>query len=81
MSGLNESLLKKEATLTVDVDPAIAAITADREKIAHVVATCLGTPSSSHRPDAWLRATHARDERYPSLLIGRRLGRALPPNT
>jgi two-component system sensor histidine kinase BarA len=72
VSGLNESLLKKKKlTLTVDVDPTISAITADREKIAHVIANLFGnaiefTPAGGR---VWLRAGHALQEVRPSLLF------------
>ncbi len=60
VSGLNASLLKKkQIRLTVDVKDDVPAITADREKIAHVIGNLLGnaiefTPIDG---DVWLRAT------------------------
>ncbi|MEP6494889.1 MAG: HAMP domain-containing sensor histidine kinase [bacterium] len=72
VSGLSESLLKKKRlTLTVDVEPGLSTVTADREKIAHVVANLFGnaidfTPAGGR---VWLRAAHATNESQPSLLI------------
>ncbi|HTE47655.1 MAG TPA: HAMP domain-containing sensor histidine kinase [Gemmatimonadaceae bacterium] len=72
VSGLSESLLKKKRlTLTVEVEPALSTVTADREKIAHVVANLFGnaiefTPAGGR---VWLRASHASGENQPALLI------------
>jgi signal transduction histidine kinase len=58
--GLNESLTKKKRlNVSVDVQPDIPAITADREKIAHVIGNLLGNAIEFTPPDGrvWLRAS------------------------
>lgn len=58
--GLNESLFKKKRlTVSVEVQPDMPAITADQEKIAHVVGNLLGNAIEFTPPDGrvWLRAT------------------------
>jgi two-component system, NarL family, sensor histidine kinase BarA len=58
--GLNESLAKKKRlSVSVDVQSDIPAITADREKIAHVIGNLLGNAIEFTPPDGrvWLRAS------------------------
>jgi two-component system sensor histidine kinase BarA len=58
--GLNESLFKKKRLIvSVEVQPDIPAVTADREKIAHVIGNLLGNAIEFTPPDGrvWLRAT------------------------
>ena len=71
-SALNESLLKKKRlTLFVEADTGVPPITADREKIAHVVGNLLGnaiefTPSGGR---VWLKACVASKEPVPSVMV------------
>ncbi|HEY5060040.1 MAG TPA: HAMP domain-containing sensor histidine kinase [Gemmatimonadaceae bacterium] len=58
--GLNESLTKKKRlVVSVDVQSDIPVITADREKIAHVIGNLLGNAIEFTPPDGrvWLRAS------------------------
>ncbi|HEX3866972.1 MAG TPA: HAMP domain-containing sensor histidine kinase, partial [Gemmatimonadaceae bacterium] len=70
VSSLNESLLKKKRlTLSVDVDASLEQVSADREKIAHIIGNLLGnaiefTPTGGR---VWLRAS--RDDGPVSLLL------------
>jgi two-component system sensor histidine kinase BarA len=72
VSGLNESLLKKKKiNLTVDVNPTVPFVMADREKIAHVIGNLLGnaiefTPTDGH---VWLRAVRSTDESRASITV------------
>ena len=72
VSSLNESLLKKKRlTLWVEAEPDLPRITADREKITHVVGNLIGnaiefTPAGGR---VWLRATRAKNEPTESILV------------
>jgi two-component system sensor histidine kinase BarA len=72
VSGLNESLLKKkQITLQVDAPHELPHVTADREKIAHVVGNLFGnavdfTPTGGR---VWLRAVESDEEEVRSLLV------------
>ncbi|HEX4681525.1 MAG TPA: HAMP domain-containing sensor histidine kinase [Gemmatimonadaceae bacterium] len=72
VSGLNESLLKKkQITLHVDAPHELPHVTADREKIAHVVGNLFGnavdfTPTGGK---VWLRASESHEGEVPSLLV------------
>ena len=72
VSALNESLLKKKRlVLTVDAAADLQPITADREKIAHVVGNLLGNAIEFTPPGGrvWLHAARASDAPVESLLI------------
>jgi signal transduction histidine kinase len=72
VSSLNQSLLKKKRlTLWVEADPELPRVTADREKITHVVGNLIGnaiefTPAGGR---VWLRATRAQNEPVEAILV------------
>ena len=72
VSSLNQSLLKKKRlTLWVEADPELPRVTADREKITHVVGNLIGnaiefTPASGR---VWLRASRAQNEPVEAILV------------
>ncbi|HXT16318.1 MAG TPA: HAMP domain-containing sensor histidine kinase [Gemmatimonadaceae bacterium] len=72
VSGLNESLLKKkQITLHVDAPAELPHVTADREKIAHVIGNLFGnavdfTPTGGK---VWLRAIEAPEDGVASILV------------
>jgi len=72
VSALNESLLKKKKlTLSVEVEPDVPIVTADREKIAHVIGNLFGnaiefTPAQGR---VWLRSARGRDADRDSIIV------------
>jgi len=71
-SAISESLLKKkDLVLEVDAPSDLPHLTADREKIAHIVGNLLGNAVdfTAAGGRVWLRATRADDEDVPSILV------------
>jgi len=72
VSSLNQSLLKKKRlTLWVEADPELPRVTADREKITHIVGNLIGnaidfTPAGGR---VWLRASRAQNEPVEAILV------------
>jgi two-component system, NarL family, sensor histidine kinase BarA len=72
VSALNESLLKKKRlTLFVEADAGVPPITADREKIAHVVGNLLGNAIEFTQSGGrvWLKACVASKEPVQSVMV------------
>jgi signal transduction histidine kinase len=70
--GLNESLAKKKRlSVSVDVQSDIPAITADREKIAHVIGNLLGNAIEFTPPEGkvWLKSKRTRERGVDAIVV------------
>jgi signal transduction histidine kinase len=73
VSAMNEALMSKKGhTLTVEIEPGLPGLYADREKIAHVLGNLVGNAIDFTPPGGrvWIAARRgAEDERGPSVEI------------
>ncbi|HEU4629296.1 MAG TPA: HAMP domain-containing sensor histidine kinase [Gemmatimonadaceae bacterium] len=72
VSELNEGLIaKKELHFTVDLQPGLPELHADRDKITHILANLLGNAIAFTPPggDVWLHARAEANDSVPELLV------------